>query len=193
MFRKEYVGATIGRPYIPTERFSVFCRNRETVTGCETSFSYTDTIKQQEVRTLIQSLWVPESRKIRVCVDSYEDGILRGRFYSPDGSAWNFRSLSRFLVLMEELLEQRNEPQSDTVRRSFSALLQPEDGELSRNPILRGHQATFELQILFRQHTSWQGILVWKEQHREQSFRSVLELILLMDSALRGLEGREAV
>lgn len=39
--------------------------------------------------------------------------------------------------------------------------------------------------MIFRQHTSWQGVVIWLEQQMEQSFRSVLELILLMDSALR--------
>ena len=32
---------------------------------------------------------------------------------------------------------------------------------------------------------NWQGSVTWVEGKREQSFRSVLELILLIDSALR--------
>ena len=138
---------------------------------------------------LVQKLWIPENRKTTVCVDSYRDGILQGRFYGPDGSAQSFPSLSRFLILMEEMLELNNEPQSDTVHRKFSTLLLPPETEILWNSIRRGKQATFEMQILFRQHSSWQGVLFWKEQHREQSFRSVLELILLMDSALREQEG----
>ena len=140
---------------------------------------------------LVQKLWIPENRKTTVCVDSYRDGILQGRFYGPDGSAQSFPSLSRFLILMEEMLELNNEPQSDTVHRKFSSLLLPPDTEILWNNTRRGDQATFEVQILFRQHTSWQGVLYWKEQHREQNFRSVLELILLMDSALREKEELE--
>lgn len=124
-------------------------------------------------------------------MDSYRDGILQGRFYGPDGSIRCFSSLTQFLVMMEEMLELSNEPQSDTVRRSFSAfLLQPNTGS-HFSSIPRGCLATFELLILFRQHSSWQGVLHWREQHREQSFRSALELILLMDSALREKEGLE--
>ncbi|MBE6598234.1 MAG: hypothetical protein E7638_02190 [Ruminococcaceae bacterium] len=48
----------------------------------------------------------------------------------------------------------------------------------------RGKLATFTVRILFRQNTSWQGYLMWMEKGREESFRSVLELIFLMDSAL---------
>ena len=109
------------------------------------------------------------------------------------GTVAKHKSKNGITMTKEEMLELNNEPQSDTVHRSFSSfLLSPASGN-HRNHRSKGERATFELQILFRQHTSWQGVLFWKEQHREQSFRSVLELILLMDSALRGLEGREAV
>ena len=141
---------------------------------------------------LVQKLWNPGTRKTTICIDSYQNGILQGRFYGPDGSAQTFPSLSRFLILMEEMLEVTNEPQSDTLRRSFSALLLQPNSGIHWSSIPKGSLATFELQILFRQHSSWQGVLFWKEQHREQSFRSVLELILLMDSALREQEGLEA-
>ena len=94
--------------------------------------------------------------------------------------------------MMEDLLEISNTPQADTKHRSFSAFLQHSASGLPRGGVRRGEKATFELQILFRQHSSWQGILLWQDRHREQSFRSVLELILLMDSALRGLEEQNA-
>lgn len=147
--------------------------------------------RNREVITLVQKFWIPGNRKTTVCVDSYREGVLQGRFYSPDGSAQCFSSLSRFLVMMEEMLDLTNEPQSDTIHRSFSALLIPPDTGAPWHSKPRGELATFELQILFRQHTSWQGVICWREQHREQSFRSVLELILLMDSALREQEDLE--
>ena len=48
----------------------------------------------------------------------------------------------------------------------------------------RGALATFRLRVLFRQNTSWQGLLTWVETKEEESFRSVLELVNLFDSAL---------
>ena len=143
------------------------------------------------MRTLVQKLWIPESRKTAVCIDSYLDGVLQGRFYGADGTERAFFSLSQFLVMMEDMLDEANIPQSDTATRSFAEILPPAAGS-RRGGNRKGKQATFELQILFRQHSSWQGVILWQEQSLEQSFRSVLELILLMDSALRGLEGREA-
>ena len=140
----------------------------------------------------MKKLWIPESRKMTVCIDSYREGIFQGRLSDREGSIRSFQSLSQFLVMVEQLLEQEDGPQSDTARRSFSAcLIQPSE-TIRRGGIPRGAQATFELQILFRQHTSWQGVIFWRDQCRQQSFRSVLELILLMDSALRETADRNA-
>ena len=50
----------------------------------------------------------------------------------------------------------------------------------------KGKKATFLIRILFRQHASWQGSVTWLEGGGEQTFRSVMELIHLMDSALGG-------
>ena len=44
------------------------------------------------------------------------------------------------------------------------------------------------VRILFRQNASWQGSVLWREGGQEERFRSALELVLLMDSALRTLK-----
>ena len=142
---------------------------------------------------MIPKLWVQENRKHLVCVDSYTDGVLKGRFFDPFQEVGSFDSLSQFLIRMEEILDGRQEPQSYTEARTFSSFLETAEWGETTSLSRRGNRATFELQILFRQHTSWQGMVRWKEQHQEQRFRSVLELILLMDSALRETEGRVAV
>lgn len=140
---------------------------------------------------MVQRLWIPEKRRTTVCVDSYEDGILRGRFYGCDGTVRTFGSLSQFLVMMEQMLEHSDGPRSDTAHRSFSGCLRQIASGCSQELLRKGEAATFDLQILFRQHTSWQGMILWKEKNSPQSFRSALELILLMDSALREQEEKE--
>ena len=141
---------------------------------------------------MIQGFWVCDNRKITVCVDDYEDGILKGRFYNAYQDVATFESLSQFLVRMENLLEEHQMPQSYTAHRRFSAMLLQDEASDYILQTRRGAKATFELQVLFRQHSSWQGVLIWKERNAEQSFRSVLELVLLLDSALRDLEGSVA-
>ena len=140
----------------------------------------------------MQKLWVPGNRKTTLCIDSYQDGILQGRFYGYQRSGQSFSSLIQFLVMMEDALEEASDLQSDTIRRSFSAMLVPDASADHRDSIRTGLLATFELQILFRQHTSWQGVILWQEQNRKLCFRSALELILLINSALREQKASEA-
>ena len=127
-------------------------------------------------------------RTTMICVDSYEDGILMGRFYNygrPE-EGQSFRGLMQLIVGMENILDSVNYPQSYTEVRSFAAPLgQKTAGTVEFNK-QKGELATFVVKVLFRQHTSWQGSVVWQEAKCEQSFRSVLELIMLMESALSG-------
>ena len=141
---------------------------------------------------MLQSLWVNENRKIMICVDDYCDGIFKGRFYHATHGMCSFRSLSQFLLKMETILEEMQEPQSYTSKRTFASLFSPNDYAEHLARVRKGALATFELKVLFRQHSSWQGILNWKDRNAEQSFRSVLELVCLMDSALREIEGSAA-
>ena len=140
---------------------------------------------------MIEGLWRSENQKILVCIDSYENGNPRGRLYNSYTGGSCFHSLSQMLILAEEMLEELQSPQSYTAHRSFSHLVAPMDTLSDGRRSHRGREGTFELRVIFRQHTSWQGVLCWLEEKQEQSFRSVLEMILLMDSALRGV-GRGA-
>ena len=134
---------------------------------------------------MLQQVWASENRKITVCVDSYDSGILKGRFYNAYQEMESFESLMQFLTGVEAVLEEQQMPQSYTVLRTFSDHIPAGEGSVISRRIRKGKIATFEMQVLFRQHSSWQGVLIWRDRKMEQSYRSVLELALLMDSALR--------
>ena len=89
---------------------------------------------------------------------------------------------------MEALLDELQGTQSSTQPRRFTPLVEQMEDIPPPAWIRRGEKATFEVQVIFRQHTSWQGVVVWLERQMEQSYRSVLELVLLMDNALRSRE-----
>ena len=119
-----------------------------------------------------------------ICVDSYEEGVLQGRLYSPVQDMECFASLCQFLLKMETLLnlQQVDEPIAEIYTGTDRS---PKAQQVwNRMPERRGHKATFELQILFRHHTSWQGILHRVGETVQHQFRSVLELVVLLDSAL---------
>lgn len=48
---------------------------------------------------------------------------------------------------------------------------------------------TFVVRVLFRSNATWQGTICWKEKRRQVSFRSFLEMLLLMQGAAAGREG----
>ncbi len=123
-------------------------------------------------------------RTTTVCVDENRDGILSGRLYNgflEEGRP--FRCLSEFLQEMEAILSKVNFPKSYTQPRTFAPL----SGQTVPLPLTEeqfGRRATFSVRVLFRQNATWQGSVTWMEGKQEQSFRSALELIFLMRSAL---------
>ena len=130
-------------------------------------------------------MWQNAYRTTVVCVDSYDDGVLTGRMYNPGlQNGERFHGLMQFLIKMEDLLDTLQFPQPFMDSRGFS----PARGQAASAPVSeqrkQGERATFALKVLFRQNASWQGSVTWLEGGREESFRSVLELVLLMDSAL---------
>ncbi len=127
-----------------------------------------------------------ECRAKILCVDSYEQGVIMGRLYNAnyEGEGSEFHSMVQLLLEMEHRLDEINYPQSFTKLRSFVPVSKnsTEGRRYDRNE--RGTIGTFIVKVLFRQHSSWQGTISWIEGQSEQTFRSVLELIVLLDSAL---------
>ena len=128
--------------------------------------------------------WGAAYRMTTVCIDSYENGVMQGRFYNPYLSGGRgFQSMAQFLLGMEQALDDMDFPKSFTARRTFCPLPGHGDGCVEQE-YWPGKRGTFVVQILFRQNAGWQGVVTWLEGNREQSFRSALELILLINSAL---------
>ena len=119
-----------------------------------------------------------------ICVDSYEDKILEGRIYNVlRDSSVPFKSAVDILVKLEMLLDEAKLVQSYSVKRVFTP--NSANGSIVQaGSVEDGKLATFSLKLLFRQNASWQGSVLWCDGNSEESFRSVLELLLLMDNAL---------
>lgn len=132
--------------------------------------------------------WGNEYRTTTVCIDAYESGILSGRFYNPYlDTGQSFESLTQFLWKMERALDAMDFPQPFTATRTFAKNPERNTGPPGK-AFRHGELATFAVRIIFRQNASWQGSVKWLDTGQEQSFRSVLELILLIDNALTEAE-----
>lgn len=120
-----------------------------------------------------------------VCIDSYLACVPKGWLFNPamDGGK-SFDSLMQFLLEMENLLNEVRFPQPFMMTRRFSSQGIENVPTCEGGGPQTGKLATFAVKVLFRQNASWQGIVTWLNGNQEESFRSTLELILLMHSAL---------
>ena len=120
-----------------------------------------------------------------VCVDEYDKKVPRGRIYNNYlEKGVEFVGVIDLLKKVEMLLEEMNLPQSFSERRTFRPSNIPLSEAQVDDDVKEGKLATFSIRLLFRQNASWQGSVAWHEGKTEESFRSVLELLLLIDSAL---------
>lgn len=133
---------------------------------------------------------VPEDMRTSIIrIYSYRDRNPQGTFYnSYYGEEVVFENLTQLLFTMENLMDQMGYPKASVQTREFKEV--PE--RLTRASVAEQLQlspnqevlATFKVKVLFRQQASWQGRVSCNETGEEISFRSALELIKLIDSAL---------
>ena len=122
-----------------------------------------------------------------ISIDSYENRVLTGRISNPYLEAdISFLSTMEFIKSMENLMKNLQFPQAFTENREFCPVREPmpKVDAPAASVAKKGRLATFSLRIMFRQNASWQGSVTWLEGRQEEHFRSVLELLLLIDSAL---------
>lgn len=127
-----------------------------------------------------------------VCIDSFDEYNMTGRlFHNSLSHELYFRSFMELVEQMEHIFNSLDYPQKSMELRAFPGT-QPLEREkvraanssLTHSPSAKGDVATFQLRVMFRQNASWQGTVRWVEQGVSENFRSVLELLHLIDSAI---------
>ena len=131
---------------------------------------------------------------VNICIDERKDGELTGRLYHKyTREAVPFLHLMGLLKAMDDLYETINYPQTTVHRRSF---LKEESVTCNRPELtevwesqefgeMRGACATFYILVKGRANASWQGEVIWVEQGITKTFRSAMELLILMDNAVK--------
>jgi len=129
---------------------------------------------------------------VRVCIDVW-DTQQQGRLYCPFGQPETFSSLTELMMKMEAYFDGIKFPQNFSQSRTFTPQPQTQPIDLTEGAermerekleAQTGNKATFTVQVQFRQHATWQGSITWLEEQKTTHFRSMLEMIRLMDSAL---------
>lgn len=127
-----------------------------------------------------------------VCIDSFDEYNMTGRLYHNSLShELYFRSFMELVEQMEYIFDSLDYPQKSMELRAFPGTERVErekvhaaNSSLTHSAAARGDVATFQLRVMFRQNASWQGTVRWIEQDLSENFRSVLELLHLIDSAI---------
>lgn len=140
--------------------------------------------------------WYAAPNLINICVDRIQDQDIAGRIYHVCADEpVHFSSAGNMMIQIDTLCDRMGYPQAAVVARSFKgrshAEKKKEGGAANmRKPeeILKqnGEEATFVLHIKYRQNATWQGSVTWAEENVRRDFRSALELLKLIDSALDG-------
>ncbi len=120
-----------------------------------------------------------------ICIDEYVNKVPVGRIYNAYyENGVSFHGTIDLLLIVDAMLEDMKWPQAYSAHRFFRTPEEIHAPEKTAVDIKEGKEGTFSLRILFRQNSSWQGSLSWHEGGQEESFRSVFEMLILINSAL---------
>ena len=143
-----------------------------------------------------------------VCVNSYVGYDLSGDFYHGYSTEpVHFEDAGELLSKLENLFDVLNFPYAATNPRDFDydrpkkgrtvriierpyIVKRPEKEEkervMSDKDILNKHgdEGTFIVRVQQRQNSSWQGRITWVDEDKTVYFRSVWEMMKLIDAAL---------
>lgn len=140
----------------------------------------------------------------RICiyVDSITTCELSGRlFFYNSGKELQFHDVIEMIRLIDQAFNSAACPQSSVESRSFGKKAKTANetrDHLMEEPVAnivvdkdRENKATFIIHVKYRQNATWQGEIKWVNKNKVQYFRSSLEMIKLMDTALAEEFGRE--
>lgn len=141
-------------------------------------------------------LYIGARNGVVICVDSVGEFGLTGRlFHRYCGEAIPFAGTGEMVHRMESFFDEIGFPRAANNIRSFTDA-EPErrnymdhskdqehmqDAELLKQ---HGYQGTFIVRVQHRQNSTWQGRITWSDKDQTLNFRSIWEMIHLMESAL---------
>ena len=143
-------------------------------------------------------LYIGAPNGVILCIDDHTGGEFKGRLYhSYSLEPRHFVSMGYMVHMMEELYDMLDYPRAATNRRSFTDQGTGSPGKkgrarkehkkvMSDSELLNqhGYQETFIVRVQHRQNSTWQGRITWADQNKTLTFRSVWEMIHLMESAM---------
>lgn len=140
---------------------------------------------------------IPDAMKTStIKVYQYQNKTMQGSFYNLYyGEEIRFENLMQLLLLMDHMMNQMNYPHTSMESRLIYQKKAFSHEALAKELLPKPDDAvlkTFHIRVIFRQNASWQGTVSWKGENQQQSFRSVLELIRMIDNVLSKSDAESA-
>ena len=135
-----------------------------------------------------------------LCMDRRHGYELTGRlFHSYRETPEAFRDLGQMTLLMEKLYDELQFPFPGNSERSFISENKPYPQRKERTKIMTDEQllqkhgdiGTFIVRVQHRQNSSWQGRITWMEEDKTIQFRSVWEMVKLIENAMDRVSSSE--
>ncbi len=132
-----------------------------------------------------------------LCIREYHPDSLRGELYhSYSAEALPFENAQEMILEMERLYDRLNFPHPGTNERSFTTSQKNGDHITEKDKIMKdeellskhGDLGTFIVRVQHRQNSSWQGRITWMEKDKTINFRSVWEMVKLIESAVESTD-----
>ena len=135
-----------------------------------------------------------------VCVDRAAGRTFSGRFFhSYSTEPRRFSNLEQMLFQLEDLYNKLKFPYPSTNERLFVPGEPEPISHEKRSKIMKdedllkqhGDLGSFIIRVQHRQNSSWQGRITWMEKNQTVYFRSVWEMMKLIENALDTVSPQE--
>ena len=135
-----------------------------------------------------------------LCVDRISGDMIEGCFYhSYSTEPVPFSGTRELTLRMEKLYDYLHFPFPGTNQRSFFTAEAPSRLTKERIKVMtddelltkHGDIGTFIVRVQHRQNSTWQGRITWMEENKTVQFRSVWEMIKLIEGAVDHVSSQE--
>ena len=141
-------------------------------------------------------LYIGTPNAVILCIDSIRNCTVCGRMYHLySREAASFSSWKDALKQMEGLYNSLDCPRPANIMRSFVGAPQQLTEYIGRKDWTKvmsddellnqhGYLDTFIVRVQHRENSTWQGRITWADKNKTLSFRSVWEMVHLMEEAI---------
>ena len=137
------------------------------------------------------NLYIGAVNGIVLCIDGTAEAGFSGRLYHRySAEPIGFGSMTGMLYEMEKLFDGLQFPRRGDRPRVFvkrnEAQTEYKEKHMTDEELLEKHgqQQTFIVRVQHRQNSTWQGQITWAEKNIKLNFRSVWEMVHMMENAI---------